>query len=212
MDRLKWGLVFICGALLCGLVGLVSSIRAANRVRRLAPISAAALEDAPPGEQILVEGHVSSRNLALSHGFVAYVREWRQVDENRDTGSWTVSARMTPPLVLELPDGLAQVGNDDYDLENAHIVEEEETFDEPRSVRQRGLSAGDPVIALGVVAAGSEPPQIEADFVARGTRSDYLARRRWGGVLFCALSIPVAAAGGVVLMWDRVARLVFRRR
>jgi hypothetical protein len=205
-------LIFVCGALLCGLVGLFSSIRAANKVRSLRPITAIGLEAARPGEEVLVEGRVSDRNPVRSHGFVAHVREQRDIDEDGDADSWSLSARMTPPLLLELADGLVQIGNDDYQLEDAHAIEEEESFDQPSTTRYRGLAVDDPIIAVGVVVDGPELPQIEADFIARGTRAGYVARKRTGGVIFCASSIVVAAIGGLILFWDQVTRLLPWRR
>jgi hypothetical protein len=210
--RLLFGLFFVCGALLCGLVTLYAAFRAASRVRRLTPVTAVALEGTRTGDDVLIEGRVSDRNPVRSQGFVAYVLEWREIDEEGEPGSWSVSARMTPPLLLELPDGLVQVGNDDYELEDAHTIEEEEAFDEPSTVRYKGIAVGDPVLAVGVAVGGSEHPQIEADFIARGTRAEYVARRRRGGAIFCVFSIVVAAAGGVVLLWDRIAGWLALRR
>lgn len=227
------GLLFMCGALLCGLLGLYSSIRAANRVEGLTPVTVAVLEDSLPGSKVLVEGHVSSRNPVRSPftGFVAYVREEREIyydDEgNPDPGSWSVSGRVTPPLLLalspalssveaiaeglELSDGLVQIENSDYDLEDASTVEEE-SIGEDSDTRYKGIEIGDPVIAVGVVSAGGERPQIKADFIARGTQASYIARRRSGGVIFCVGSVVIAAVGGLILMWDRVARLLPWRR
>lgn len=198
---------------------MYSSVRAANRVRGLSTVTVAVLEHARLGEEVLVEGHVSSRNpvRSPSTGFVAYVREWRQIsydDEGRpDPGSWSVSERVTPPLLLELSDGLLQIENADYDIEDADVVDKREPGQSVDEVdtRYRGVRSGDPVMAVGIVSARIERPQIRADFVAHGTRASYLARRRWGGAIFCAFSIVVAALGGGVLFWDRVGRLLSRR-
>lgn len=210
MNRLKVGLLVVVGALLCGLVGLFSSIRAANRVRKFNAVSAAALEASVAGQQILVEGTISDRNPVRSHGFVAYVQESREVDEDGNAESWSVTARVTPPLLLELPDGLVQVGNEDYDVQDAHTIEGEGSFDEPSTTRYRGLAVADPVLVVGAASAGPELPQIEADFVARGTREEYIARRSLAGTIFCAFSVVVAVAGGLILLWDRVAGLLGR--
>jgi hypothetical protein len=208
--RFSAGLLFACGALLCGLVALYSSIRAAGRVRGHTPVPAVVLEDTRPGEAVLVEGHISSRNAVRSHDFVAYIREWRAVDED-DAGSWSVSERVTPPLLLELPDGLVRIENHDYELQDAHVVEEERAFGEPSTTRYKGFAVGDPVVAVGVLTSRVEVPQIEADFVARGTRESYIARRRSGGAIFCIGSVVVAALGGLILMWDQVRGLFPRR-
>ena len=99
----------MCGALLCGLVALYSSIRAANRVRGLTPVTVAVLQDRPLGEKVLVEGRVSSRNpvRSPSTGFVAYVSEWRAIsydDEGRpEPGDWSVSGRVRSILPTVAP-------------------------------------------------------------------------------------------------------------
>lgn len=215
--QIAFGLLFVCGALLCGLVGFCSSIRAANRVRGLTPVTAVVLADTRPGQEVLVEGRVSSRNAVRSDstGFVAYLLEWREItyDEGRpDPGSWSVGERVTPPLLLELSDGILQVENEDYDIEDALVVDDREPgqSDDETHIRYKGVRSGDRVIAVGVMSASAERPQIKADFVARGTRASYVARRRRGGVVFCALSIVVAALGGTVLLWDRVGRPLSR--
>ena len=218
--QLAFGLLFVGGSLLFGGMALYSSIRAANRARGLSKTSVAVLERARLGEAVLVEGHVSDRNPVLleSTGFVAYSREWREVtydDEGRpDPGSWSVVEHVTPPLLLELPDGLLRVENDDYDIEDAQVVDEREPGEsaDELDTRLKGIRSGDPVIAVGVASAGVERPQIRADFIARGTRADYIARRRSGGAIFFAFSIVVAALGAAILFWDHVRRLFSRGR
>jgi hypothetical protein len=213
------GVLFVCGALLCGLLTWYSSTRAANRVKGLTPITVAALTDSQPGRQVLVEGHVSSRNPVQSEflGFVAYIREGREIhtdDEGTPSpGSWSISGRVTPPLLLELSDGLVQVENDDYDLENGTTIEEEpSSFDRYSDIRHKGIEIGDAVIAVGVVGAEAEPPQIKADFIARGTQASYVASQRSAGMIFFAISVVVAVVGGVFIMWDRVSGYLPRRR
>jgi hypothetical protein len=213
------GVLFVGGAFLCGLVALYSSHRAANRVKGLTPVTVAALTDSQPGREVLVEGHVSSRNSvqSLSPGFVAYMREEREIytdDEGTpEPGSWSETERVTPPLLLELSDGLVQIENDDYDLENGRTIEGEPSFfDRYSDTRYKGIEIGDAVIAVGVVVEEAERPQIEADFIARGTQESYVASQRSAGVIFFVISVVVAAVGGVFIMWDRVPGLLSRRR
>ena len=106
-------LLSMCGAHACRLVGLYSSISAANRAKDLTPVTAAGLRETEPGQDALVEARVRDRNAVKPHGFVAYVHEWREFDEEGEAGSCKEDTRLTPPLLLELPDGLVQVGNDD---------------------------------------------------------------------------------------------------
>ena len=213
------GVLFIGGALLFGLVTWYFSNRAANRVEGLTPVTTvAALGDGQPGREILVEGHVSSRNpiQPLSPGFVAYIRERREIhtdDEGTpEPGSWFERQRVTPPLLLELSDGLVQIENDDYDLENGRTIEEEpSSFDRYSDTRYKGIEIGDPVIAVGVVVEDAERLQIRADFIARGTQASYIASQRSAGVIIFVFSIVVAAVGGIFIMWDRVSGLLPRR-
>ena len=213
------GVLFVCGALSCGLLTWYSSTRAANQVKGLTPVTVAALTDSQPGYEVLVEGHVSSRNPVqpLSPGFAAYIREEREIhtdDEGTpEPGSWFERQRVTPPLLLELSDGLVQIENDDYDLENGRTIEDEPSFfDRYSDTRYKGIEIGDAVIAVGVVGADAEPPQIKADFIARGTQASYIASQRSAGVIFFVISVVVAVVGGIFIFWDRVSGLLSRRR
>jgi hypothetical protein len=215
-----FGVIFVCGALLCGGLTWYSSIRAANRVKGLTPVTTvAALTDSQPGRQVLVEGYVSSHNPVQleSLGFVAYIREGREIHtDDKGTpapGSWSVRERVTPPLLLELSDGLVQIENDDYDLENGRTSEGETSFSGRYSdTRYKGIEVGDAVIAVGVVGEGAERPPIKADFIARGTQASYVASQRSGGIIFFVISVVVAVVGGIFLMWDRVIGLFSRQR
>lgn len=204
------GFLFVGGALLCGVVGLFASGQAGRRVERLTPSTAIRLEDTQPGAEVLVEGRISSRNAVQASSFVAYVREERRVEDDGDTGSWAVRERVTPPLILELPDGWVQIENDDYDLVDAKTVEERYDLSEPSTLRYQGLERGDSVIAVGVLVAHREHPGIEADFVARGTRERYIARRRTGGRIFCGFSLLIAVVGGGILFKEPLLSVIRR--
>jgi hypothetical protein len=206
------GILFVGGALLCGMVGLFASSQAGRRVQQLTPAPIARLEAMQPGEEVLVEGRISSGSAVQGSGFVAYVREERRVDEEGDTGSWSVRERVTPPLLLELREGWVQIENDDYDLVDAKTVEERDDLSEPSERRYKGLERGDSVIAVGVLVAQREHPSIEADFVARGTRENYIARRRTGGRIFCGFSVLIAVVGGGILFKEPLLGLGVIRR
>lgn len=204
------GILFVAGALLCGLVGLFASSRAGRRVQQLTPAPIARLEAMQPGEEVLVEGRISSGSAVQDSGFVAYVREERTVYEDGDAGSWSVRKRVTPPLLLELRESWVQIENDDYDLVDAKTVEERYDLSEPSKTRYKGLKRGDSVIAVGVLVAHREYPSIEADFIALGTREEYIARRRTGGRIFYGFSVLIAVLGGGILFKEQLAN-VFRR-
>lgn len=208
------GLFFVFGALLCGLIGLVASIRTVNKVEKLTPIAVVVLEDTQPGNEVLMEGRISNQNPVQdqSTGFVTYLIERREIyyDEEGepDPGSWYLSQRLTPPLLVELPDGLVQIANDDYELENALVIDQRlsgQSFDE-YDTRYKGLQVGESVVVVGVTRERDEIPRIEADFIARGTRESYLSRQRNAGIFFCIGSVVVAIIGGIILSWDRLRR------
>jgi hypothetical protein len=186
------------------MISLYTSTSAGRRVENLTPATAALLEMTQPGEEVLIEGHISDRNPVHASGFVAYMREERSVNEDNNTGNWSVRERVTPPLLLELPGGWVRVENDDYDLVDGQTVEEQNEVGSPSDRRYRGLKGDDPVIAVGVLVAHVEYPRIEADFIARGTRESYVARRHLGGNIFWAFSIVVAGVGGFLLLKKHV--------
>jgi hypothetical protein len=197
-------ILFVAGALLCGLVGLLASSQASRRVQQLTPASIARLEAMQPGEEVLVKGRISSGSAVQDFGFVAYVREERPVDEDGNTGSWFVRERITPPLLLELREGWVQIENSDYDLVDAKIVEERNDPSELSKTRYKGLECGDSVIAVGVLVAHREYPKIEADFIALGTHERYIARRRTGGRIFYGFSVVIALLGGGILFKEQI--------
>jgi hypothetical protein len=203
-------LLFVGGALLCGLLTLYSSIGAASRVARFTPATLAELAASQPGQEVLVEGQVSRENPLPSppYGFVAYLREEREIENDEGTpapGSWSVRMQVTPPLLLNVSGSLVQIENDDYELVDAETIEEEPGLDRYSDTRYKGLKIGTPVIAVGVVVASREVPQIKAQFIARGTQASYIAQQRSGGLLFCVGSLLVAVLGGLVLLWGRVS-------
>lgn len=80
-----FGLAFVLVDFLVG-VGMAGEARsAAARAEALLPLTAAQLDDQPPGQTALVEGRLSPRNPARFRDFVAYVREeFRGTDSNGD--------------------------------------------------------------------------------------------------------------------------------
>lgn len=215
--RILLGGLFVGGALLCGLLTWCSTIRTANRVEGFTPITRMSLlGDMTPGKQVLVEGQISQRNpiKLQDHGFVAYLREGRAIVDSKGTpsaGNWSVSERVTPPLLIELSGGLAAITNDDYDLENGKTIEAKPSaFEKYSDTRYSGVERGDSVIAVGVVTAHGAQPTIKADFVARGTQANYAASQRNAGVIFFVISVVVAVVGGIFIMREQVWTIYFR--
>jgi len=217
------GLLFIVGALLCGLTGLCVGTGNAIEVAHLSPVTVAGLTSGTvsPGDKVLVEGYVSEENEVVCPmgNLVAYLYEHRHISIN-DSGQakakrWRKWYEVTPPLLLNLPDGAVQVENDDYRIDNPRVVEGPKTWVSGSHIRYavtryEGIAVGDPVIAVGTVRADHQVPHIEAEFVARGTREEYIAGQRTGGLISCGGSAVVGFIGGVIMFWEQVRRF-FRR-
>jgi len=206
------GVLFVVGTCLCGLVALVVSNRAADRVAQLKPISARDLVSTPPGVEVLIEAHVSDDNRVLlePYHFVSYVQEGRSVwqdDGSWETGSWSEVERITPPLQLELGDVVIEIENGDYELQNVHSIETGGRAGEPDHTRLTGLRAGEPVLVLGTVLGGKEVGRVDAEFIAGGSVDSYIAGQRSAGWIFLAVSLVVALLGGAFLLREPLAAL-----
>lgn len=162
--------------------------REANRVEALVSITATNLEDVPVGGEALIEGHISHRNPIQTRGFVAYITEGREVDEDGDEHWWELD-RATPPLLLELPDGVVQIENSSYGFRDTRPTVRS------GDVRYEGFAIGDPVIAVGVLASRTEPLQITADFIAPGTQASYVASQRNSVLLVRVVGVVFVALG-----------------
>jgi hypothetical protein len=198
-------IVLLVVALLSGIVGGVllydapAYAASAARAERLQPVSAAALADSAPGREVLLEGRVSDRTPAVYRSFVAYVREEYRSDQlnlsgGDDSPRWEVVERVTPPLVVALPDGEARIANDNYVFDTtAFTVREAEPTLTKGAVQSRGYRAGDPVLAVGTVVDAGGERAIDAEFVYAGTRAAYIAEMR----RLASRSLPI---GGVLLV------------
>lgn len=197
-----FGLVFVGLGYFFG-VSMPSEARAdADRAERLAPASAPAVEAAPPGAALLVEGVLSERNKAPFRDFVAYIREeFRGADSNGDD-KWEEDERMTPPLLIETG-GLVQVGNEDYAITSPHERWQEEGLNwssrtQEGSKRYRGLVAGRPVMAIGVAAPGREGNELRAELIYGGTHQEYIEGQRAASRVLPWVGLAVALAGAGV--------------
>ena len=215
--RLVLGVLFVAGALSCGLLTLIISDRAAGRVQRLRPVGAAALMSSPPGTEVLIEAQLSDENPILfePYRFVAYVREGRSVweDEGKwETGSWSELERVTPPLLLDLAGSVVEIENDDYELQDAYSVETGGIAGEPDDTRFTGLRAGEPILVVGTVLGGKEVGRVKAEFIAEGTQASYVSGQRGAGRIIAAASVVVALLGGAFLLREPLAALWASRR
>jgi hypothetical protein len=197
------GIVLLGFGAIFGLLAPASIENAADKVKDLTPSTAIQLADGQIGQRVLVQGRISERNRVQLDTFVAFIQEDLETDyDDDDDEEWVESRRVTPPLLLELPDGPLQVGNADYDLQLATIVEPS------GDTRYRVVEPGDPAIALGTLTSSSDPPQIDAEFVALGTQDDYITAQRTSATIMRVLGIIFGAVGSALVL----AALIVRRR
>jgi hypothetical protein len=177
----------------------------AARAEGLLPLGAAALADAPPGREVLIEGRIDESAEPLYSDLVLYVREeyrsaWSPLG-GEESPRWHEVERATPPLPVATAGGVVLIRNDDYTLDTTAVTlrEAEPTLTE--GARQaRGYAAGSAIMAIGTAAA-TEEAALTAEFVYAGTRESYIAEMRrvaWASLQIAspALLIGIAAAVG----------------
>jgi hypothetical protein len=134
---------------------------------QLQQLTATDFKNSVPGHQVVIEGHVSKHTPVQFRQFVAYIRQ--EYQGKNDTGSrWSEAFRVTPPLLLALPDGLIQIKNNDYNIERFSIIWQEGTE------RYLGFKVSNPVLAVGVVVQGVEGKALEAKWIYGGTSAEYI--------------------------------------
>lgn len=210
------GLLFTLIGLGLGLLAPWMIYRNMQRVATLEPLDVAALAQRAPGDAVLLEGTISERNETQWRSYVAYireayVRETRSGDNSRSDYTWETDLTVTPPLLLDLPDGSVQVVNDGYGLGTRKAFEVANTREGQR--RFSGLQLGDPVVAIGTLRAADGGVSITAEVVSHGSKAQYLAdERMWiyvtallgGAFLLVGLFLLAVLLRGV-LRGDRAA-------
>jgi hypothetical protein len=186
------GIFFLVFGILMFRLAPQSFIRQADRVAEFTPVVATVLRDTRPGREVLIEGRISDRNPLKSYSFVAYDIYDREVDSDGDE-TWAWRTSVTPPLWLELADGLVQI-------EEGYYLAGTETSTREGNTRYNGLKVGDPVIALGILASRVDPPRITAEFIAFGTQADYIASQRRAASAGRIFGIVFATIGGGLLI------------
>jgi hypothetical protein len=204
-----FGLIFLILGVLLATAGAQQAGAEAERAERLPPLTVAALEDSRPGREVLIEGRISDRNPTLFQRFVAYVREEYRGSDDQDREKWEEDERRTPPLRIEVADGIVSLANSNYVLDTPpHIWHESEPsrvwngFTGEGTKRYRGFQAGDIALAIGTLASGSEGLELRAERVYGGTRSSYIADRRQAavwmpriGAIFGLVGVAIALLG-----------------
>jgi hypothetical protein len=211
-----FGLVFLAIGILLATVGAQQASAEAERAERLRPLTVAALDDSQPGREALIEGRISARNPSLFQEFVAYIREEYRGNDEQDREKWEEDERRTPPLLIEVADGIVPLAGERYILDNPpHVWHESQSSRAWNSLtgdgtkRYRGFRAGDMALVIGTLVPGSEGMELQAERVYGGTRSGYIADRQrsalWMpriGALFGLIGAAIALAG----VWRLVRR------
>lgn len=205
------GVGFVVGGVLAFAVAGRANEDAA-RAERLAPLTAAELEQAAPGQEALLQGQIDPRNRAVFRDFVAYVREEYRGKDAEDREQWFEDERDTPPLLVATSDALATVSGAGYVIEGATTIWRDgdelswSSTTGEGTKRYRGLLAGDTITAIGAVAEGAEGRELAASTVYAGTRAEYIAERRgsasiapWIGAAFGLVGLAVIWFGIRVL-------------
>ncbi|NWG18901.1 MAG: hypothetical protein HXY39_01105 [Chloroflexi bacterium] len=198
-----FGLLFVTLGIGLGIFGSRAAIEAADRAERLPLATARVIERGAAGGEVVVEGRISTRNPQRFREFVAYVREeYRGTDSDGDP-KWHEDERVTPPLVLELPDGLVQIENDNYRLESPPLRWQDSTslswngLTGEGTRRYSGFAAGATVMAIGPIVQGREGPALQAEFLSSGDRAAYVAQQRSSAAAFPIVGLIFGGIGAL---------------
>ena len=138
------GIVFLGFGTTFAFLFPADSAERADRLEALVPKSVTQLSDTPANDDVFIEGVISADNLTVYDAYVAYKSEKCTTDSEGDTECELIE-RATPPLVIQVPDGVVQVINNTYTLGGSFSVYREGDLD------YIGFVAGDTVILEGVV-------------------------------------------------------------
>jgi len=202
--------------LVIGIVLFRQDVPQDERVEHLTPLTAAALATTPPGDLLLIEGHINADTVPFDNDLVAYDYGCYS------RGSWSLQDKTTAPLRVTVTDGVVTINDSFYRLVNPPdtITAPEPVEERPgcRGYGYRGFGSGAAVVAIGT--ATSEGT-IEADMLYGGTYAELLASTRqakrysslgsWlmgGGialfVLAFSLLLVVNVLGGIAGAWWKV--------
>jgi hypothetical protein len=167
--RIWLGLLIILASLLVLLFRPFNETRAryiVSRASHMPLLSAATLQLAEPDSEIVLEGQIGEGSQPQFRSFVAYVRETFVFKQG-----WSVQDRITPQLIITVPDGELRVINTDYSLLQRTLpVEWRPEFQRfSASEQYRGLVVGSHVTLFGAVKQDETGRAIQAEYVAGGS-------------------------------------------
>jgi hypothetical protein len=174
-------------------------------LQSLPVLEAAQFSDTPSGRDVLVEGRIAGDQPAVFRNFVACFRQEREYTDN-NSKNWRGVQAQTPPLRIEVEDGVIPFTVGTYDLLNTTEEWRDPGGNGRIETRYVGLVAGQPVLVMGV----SSDRGITARFVTVGTRDSYLRAQargavvvRWLGVLFGGIGTLLLVIAAFVAFYRR---------
>jgi len=209
------GILFIIGGISTGIAGARTAREAAERAERLPVMTAGDIERSSVGTEMIVEGFIDPRNPTRFRNFVAYIREeYRGLDAN-DNPDWKEDERWTPPLLIATEDGVVQIANDAYRLEEPPVKWQESDnlswngFSGEGTKRYAGFESGNLAMVIGRIVDGVEGRAIEAELMFGGTHAGYIAFQRTTASISPIIGLVLGGIGLLILpggVW-----LFFRR-
>lgn len=201
-----FGSLFVAVGIGIGYFGARFANDAADRAERLPLFSARDIDRSGGNQEVIVEGVVSARNPARFRDFVAYVREEYQGTDEDGDADWREDERVTPPLLLELPDGLVEIMNDTYRMQSPPQRWQESNtlswngLSGEGTKRYEGFAANQPVMALGRIVRGQEGQALEAEFLYGGDRAAYVARQRSDAAMLPIFGLIFGGVGAIMAL------------
>ncbi|TGE29895.1 hypothetical protein [Hymenobacter metallicola] len=145
-----------------------------SRLRRLEPLSAAAVRRLPVGSDVLVEGRISQTMPQRYSTLVAYVRSSELRYSEKEPGVWVEDDRVVPALLLETADGTVAV-------EPGYALEKTARQKQTKRANYNGFERGSEVFVVGTL---SRAGTIKAETLYGGQRGAYLFSKtgeKWVG-------------------------------
>ncbi|MEM7114086.1 MAG: hypothetical protein AAF614_16745 [Chloroflexota bacterium] len=139
-------------------------------VAELTPLTLDELRETAVGERVLIEGTISPDTAEQAVGLVAY-NLYRSGENSDGEDTLELADSVTPPLTLQVPNGLVRIGNDSYDIRAIAQTANED------NLHYSGFGRRDALFVVGTLTAVDEIPLLNAEFVSAGTQADFVAEQ-----------------------------------
>ncbi|PDW03245.1 hypothetical protein [Candidatus Viridilinea mediisalina] len=180
------------------------SLQQADRAERLDPLSAPAIAQAAHGQEVLVQGVISSATPKLRHEFVAYREERLERDSDGDL-VWRRVGTTTQPLTLEV-EGVIQISNRDYQLQGSHVNYQSISWDRYGDRRYSGIVHGHTVTVIGSIVQDGAGNTINAQIVFAGTHEQYIGEQKLGLSVSFFIGLIFVTFGMLVMIYGIAVR------